>query len=695
MFWLRWILFSSPLWLVFGGSWLFRTVAEFQLMHESDAIVHAINRPIGPISPFLPAEGIEGEIAGLIFEPTLKRDEHLHLRPNLIESWMSRTVVTVRCESEEAAGEAEARIRAGEAPAGGPKPVALERLDSILTVVFDGVDGDLETRLLEGLPSKLLGDYLLVRVSSAHSVEKLVRDWLADSVEKSQVRMLEFNGDREALLFLRGETDRVLRDLRLYLESNPGASPRLDLVGRRCHTSAREQLIDLRGGMTWHDGQPFSARDLAFSHAFATGPDSPLPLVRSFAYVDSLEVLSPLRVRVRCREVPANFLEIWERLPLLPAHRFESDGAIENPAKVLTDFLDEPVGLGPYRLERRRSDGGVELVAHEAYPFGVPGEARLRYRQFFSLESMLLSLRTGTLDLIEPDSRFSEWAHRNPGSVEIIEERPRFQHVVVWNLDRPPLDRPPVRQALARAYDPGAILRTEETEYQVPVKSLFAPGLPMVAEPMLLPLYDPRGAENLLEREGFVLDEKSGHRRDGKGQPLAFTLLVSDSNATHLRLALGLAEQWAGIGIEVKVETLPWEEILAGRLPGRDYDAVLVSWELPKGRDLRDWWHSGASQAGGGNLGGLRDAEVDHLLESIWEETDPVKLTELTASLQRAIAALQPCLFVCDSGRLLTVRPGAIEVRAPGVEEPVPLESFGAPLAISRPWWVKRIPAKP
>ena len=170
---------------------------------------------------------------------------------------------------------------------------------------------------------------------------------------------------------------------------------------------------------------------------------------------------------------------------------------------------------------------------------------------------------------------------------------------------------------------------------------------------------------------------------------------MSDSNATHLRLALGLAEQWAGIGIEVKVETLPWEEILAGRLPGRDYDAVLVSWELPKGRDLRDWWHSGASQAGGGNLGGLRDAEVDHLLESIWEETDPVKLTELTASLQRAIAALQPCLFVCDSGRLLTVRPGAIEVRAPGVEEPVPLESIGAPLANSRPWWVKRIPAKP
>ena len=42
MFWLRWIFFSSPLWLGFGGAWLFRTVAEFQLTRESDALVHAI-----------------------------------------------------------------------------------------------------------------------------------------------------------------------------------------------------------------------------------------------------------------------------------------------------------------------------------------------------------------------------------------------------------------------------------------------------------------------------------------------------------------------------------------------------------------------------------------------------------------------------------------------------------------------------
>lgn len=692
MFWLRWILFSSPLWLVFGGSWLFRTVAEFQLMRESDAIVHAINRPVGRISPFGATEGIEGEIAELIFEPALRRDEQLHLRPNLIESWISRTVVTIRCESEEAAGEAEARIRAGEAPVGGPPPVVLERLDSVLTLVFDGMDASLETRLLESLPPELLGDYLLARVSSSHSVEKLVGDWLADSVEKSQVRMLEFAGDGEALLFLRGETDRVLRDLKLYLESNPGTFPRLDLLGRRCHTVAREQLIDLRAGAAWHDGEPFTASDLAFSHALATGPDSPLPLAGAFAYVDSLEVLSPLRIRVSCREVPANFLEIWESLPLLPAHRFRDAMTTGNLSEALAAFLADPVGLGPYRIDRRRADGGMELVAHEGYHLGVPSESRRRYRQFSSLESMLLALRTGTLDLIESDPRFSEWAQRNQGAVEKIEETPRFQQAVVWNLDRPPFDRLPVRSALARAFNPVALLRTGESEYEVSVKGLFAPGLPMVAEPMLLPLYDPRGAENLLAREGFTLDEGAGLRRDSQGHTAGFTLLVSDSNPGHLRLASGLAEQWAGVGIEVKIEALPWEEILSARLARRDFDAVLVSWELPRGRDLRAWWHSESAEPGGGNLSGLRDAEVDRLLEALVAESDPVKLTGLTASLQRAIAALQPCLFVCDTGRLLTVRPGAIEVRGPGKKES---ESVGPGLTSSRPWWVKRNDSAP
>ncbi|HRQ88447.1 MAG TPA: hypothetical protein PLA50_06600, partial [Bacteroidia bacterium] len=94
MFWLRWLFFSSPFWLGLGGIWLFRAVADFQLERESDALVHAIDGPVGYLSPLAPADGVTGEIADLVFEPLLRRDAGLQLKPNLLERWTSRTVVT-------------------------------------------------------------------------------------------------------------------------------------------------------------------------------------------------------------------------------------------------------------------------------------------------------------------------------------------------------------------------------------------------------------------------------------------------------------------------------------------------------------------------------------------------------------------------------------------------------------------------
>ncbi len=685
MFWLRWIFFSSPLWLAFGGVWLFKEAAGVQLVHESDALVHAIDRPVGAISPLAPAGGIEGEIAGLVFEPLLRRDAELRLRPNLIERWTSRTTVAIRCESEEAAGEAEARIRAGEAPAEGPRPRAVERTGSVLTAVYDGIGDGLEASLLASLPSELLGDYQLVRVRAAHSVDDLVAAWLEGSLEKSQVRMMEVVDDREANLFVRGKVERVVGDLRLYLDSNPATSPELEELGPRCHTTVREMLLELRDDATWHDGRPFTAEDLVFSYETLTRPDSPLPLAASFSFVRSLEALSPHRIRIVCREAPATMLESWESLPPLPAHLLGPSG----DAAARTAYLAQPIGLGPYRIERRRSDGGMELAAHRGYHLGAPREPRLRYRRFASLESILLALRTGTLDAIEPDERFSEWSGRHPGAVEALRDRPCFQHVVIWNLDRAPFDRIAVRNALARAADPASILRDTATEFQTPTTSLFFPGSPAVAEPMLLPLHDARGAENLLEKEGYPLDPASGWRKDASGKPLRFTLLANASNPEHLRLADALAEQWATVGIEVEAKPTPWEALVLQRLPERDFDAVLLSWSLPLGRDRRQVWHSSAAGPGGGNLSGLRDAGVDALLDRLRQESDPAALVEATAALHRAIAALQPCLFVCDSGRVVTLRTGALEMRPPGAEAAEPIAVGKGGLEATRPWWVR------
>lgn len=692
MFWLRTAFFASPLLVVAWGSWLFDRVGDLQLARESDALVCGIRDPVGYLNPLAAADGVTAEIADLIFEPLLRRDADLNLVPNLLRSWGGRTFVTIRCESEEAAGETEALLRSGEALADGLEMLSLERSGAVLNVSLSGMSPDLDARLLSGIPAGNLDDSLFVRVKTRHSSRESIEAFLAATVERSQIRMMEFVDDGEVHLFLRGETDRFLKDLELYFQSNPSLGATVGAEGTRSHSTVREMLLELRPDVTWHDGTPFTSRDVLFSYRELTGPGSPLPLAGGFYFVESLEAAGLYGLRAVCRESPATAMESWEKLPVLPAHLFPSSGGIHD-GEALRKFSLEPVGTGPYRLDRRRDDGGIELVAFRPHFRGEPVEERLRYRRFDSLEAKLLALRYGYLDLMIPDERFVAWSVRHSGQVERIRDIATIQHVVVWNLDRDPFREKAVRSALALSIDTASILRETAVEYQVPSTSLFFPGHPSVGAPMPVPVHDPVVAGRLLEESGFRLDEESGKRVGRDGKALGFTLLVNRGAPEHRRFAAALAEQWAAVGIEARIEAVEWAELLAAPLPGRDYDAVLLSWKIPCGLDRFEVWHSSSAEPGGGNPSGLRDETVDRLLGELRRETDPAKLREITAKLNETIAGLHPCLFLGDSGRFLTFRSGALRIVRPDTGTVPKVEPFAigkAGFSGIRPWVVRR-----
>jgi len=128
-------------------------------------------------------------------------------------------------------------------------------------------------------------------------------------------------------------------------------------------------------------------------------------------------------------------------------------------------------------------------------------------------------------------------------------------------------------------------------------------------------------------------------------------------------------------------------------LLNREFDGILLSWEIPCELDRYAVWHSSRTGPGGTNFTGLADSGVDEILEKIRTETDPLLLKNLTSRLQKSIADLQTCLFLCDTGRILTLRTGALEVFRPqaGKEgKATPLSLGKAGLPHSRPWWVRQ-----
>ncbi|MEM9017582.1 MAG: ABC transporter substrate-binding protein, partial [Verrucomicrobiota bacterium] len=458
--------------------------------------------------------------------------------------------------------------------------------------------------------------------------------------------------------------------------------------GEQSYTSSHELSLRLRGDVRWHDGISVTTRDLLFSYDQLTRPGAPLPLAPSFWFVESLERVDDLRLRVVCRETPSMMLESWEKLPIFPAHLLDLPGGAERWER----FFENPIGCGPYRLDRRRRDGGVELSRFDGYFRDPPLQPRLVYQRFDSLESKLLALQGEQIDLLVPDQRFIDWSARNPGTVQQLRCLPRFQHFVAWNLDLEPFHEVDLRRALAEAVDLDLVLEDTALEYQEPVESLFFPGLPFVQERLPLPLYDPKSAEKLLTEAGYPYDFERGLRLKSDGSPLEFKLLVNQSSRAHREFATRLVELWAAVGVTVRIELKPWDEIVEESLVNRDFEAVLLSWELPLERDRLSTWHSTGIDEGGGNLFGLRNQVVDELLSKLRFEAEPDELAKFASSLQREIAALQPCFFVAQTGRILWMRAGAVKsVRNPSAEDPVVAEpGIGkAGLERSRQWWVR------
>jgi len=691
MFWLRLLLFSLPVGLAFPVMLLFQNVRRLDYPRPDSDLVCLIRAPIGTLNPLVPLTGPTREVTDLLFEPLLIRDDDLNLRPNLITDWSFYTHVTVRCAGKEQAAVAEKLLKNFKPEKGGLVDIKkVTAKESVLLVELKGFKPGLVEAFLKIIPKESLGDFLQLQLKLKDSVKDSFETFLRTSVEKAQIRMLDYSGDQIANIFLKeGDTELFLKEIRLYYESNRNLEPSIEVIGNACHTSSQEMLVQFRNDVRWHDGHLFSTDDVIYSYNEMTRPGSILPLADSFRFVDRVEKIDQRSIRVICRETPAIILESWEKLPVLPAHLLHST---RNQAEWIK-FFNKPVGNGPYKLHERRTDGGVTLLANAQYFQNPPQQERIVYRVMKNREARLRAIRFGEIETLVPDQQDLDWGKRNPGHLRSLFCLPKFQNFIVWNLDNPSLKKNEIRTALAQSVDLSLVLQDTPTRFQRPTESLFFPGIPYGKEPIRLPEFDVKSALQLFAKAGYQPIGENGILLDKNKKPLQIKLTVNRENKEQMRLAKGVIEQWKAIGVEVELESLDWGDLLSKNLAVRDFDAVMLGWELPFERDRYSTWHSSMIGPGGGNFSGLRNQVIDEFLEKLRSETDTKKIATLATKLQNEIAQLQPYFFLCDTGRIITLRKDSIEVLRERLDGELKKErvSIGkSGMERVRPWWVRK-----
>jgi peptide/nickel transport system substrate-binding protein len=253
----------------------------------------------------------------------------------------------------------------------------------------------------------------------------------------------------------------------------------------------------LRQGLTFHNGDPFSAEDVKFSFLRYKGTSAKLLHER----VKAVEVIDAHRLRFVLHEPWPDFLTFYATLAtgaawVAPKHYLEQVGD--------DGFKRHPVGLGPYRFVR--SDPGVELVleANERYWRKVPSIQRIIFKGVPESPTRLAMLKTGGADLAYLMYREEAHAIQQDPALRLVRSMPP----VTWYLDFPeqwdpksPWHDKRVRLAANYAIDKQAINEVERQGLGRLTGSIIPRGLAfaLVLEP--LP-YDPAEAKRLLAEAG-------------------------------------------------------------------------------------------------------------------------------------------------------------------------------------------------
>lgn len=429
----------------------------------------------------------------------------------------------------------------------------------------------------------------------------------------------------------------------------------------------------LRPEARFHDGEPITAEDVAFS--FELLMEEGTPSYRSYyAEVSGVEVLDAHRVRFSfvenaSRELPL----IIGELPILPRHYWEA-----------RDFtrpdLEAHPGSGPYRIAR--VDPGRRIVYErvedywgEALPVnrGRHNIDRLVYDYFRDRDIAMEAFKAGLLDL-RIDARAATWAtgydfpaYRD-GSVRrltIPDGTPATLQGYVFNLRKPRFQDPRVREALSLTFDfpwlnanlfYDSYARTQSAFQN---SELAAEGLPSEAELALLeplrehldprvfsepmPLAEPEGLRERLRRAHDLLLEAGYVYRDRRlvhgdsGEPLRLEMLLFDTGME--RVAQPMLRNMARLGVETSIRIVDVNQYL-NRLRSFDFDMVTAQFPQSNnpGNEQRSYWTSEAAEIPlARNLMGLADPAVDALVEGLIRAESREALIAYTRALDRVL----------------------------------------------------------
>lgn len=425
----------------------------------------------------------------------------------------------------------------------------------------------------------------------------------------------------------------------------------------------QEISFRLRGGVTFSDGTPFSAEDVAYTIQQLMDPTLHSPTgdaFRSGAGNVETKVLSPTQISIHFPAQVAGLDRLFDQVAILSEHSPKKEMAV----------------LGPFVVGDYKPGSTVLLQRNPHYWKTDDQGHKLPYLDSIRLDIQpnrdveLLRFKRGELDLINSlDSEyFDKLAATSPQLVH--DAGPSLDSEQLWFNE---VAKAPIpgykknwfhsvnfRRAISEAVNREDLARVVFHGHAQPAAGPFSPANLFWFNNRLKPqACSPDAALKGLQSDGFRLE--NGTLKDKDGNAVVFSIATNSGNKVRERMAVLIQDDLQKIGIHVNVVTLDFPSLIERMMQTFDYEAILLGLtnvDLDPNGEMNVWLSSSENHQWNPQQKAPEtswEAEIDRLMRSQASSSEANKRKEAFDRVQEIAVEEQPFIFLVNKNALSAV----------------------------------------
>jgi len=425
----------------------------------------------------------------------------------------------------------------------------------------------------------------------------------------------------------------------------------------------RQITFHLRSGISFSDGTPFSAEDVAYTVQQLMDPALHSPTgdtFRSGSGSVETKVISPTEIAITFPALVAGLDRQFDQVAILSAHSPKKEMAV----------------LGPFVVADYKPGATLLLRRNPNYWKSDEQGHKLPYLDSITLDIQpnrdveMLRFKRNGIDLI--NSLDSEYYDR------LAETSPKVVHDAGPSLDseqmwfnevlKAPLPAykknwfrsQAFRRAVSQAINRDDLAKVVFRGHAQPAIGPVSPANKFWFDTKLKPtLYSPDGALKALQAEGFRFENNT--LKDKDGNEVVFSIITNSGNKYRERMATMIQEDLRKIGIHVNVVTLDFPSLIERMTQTFDYEAILLGLTnvgLDPNEQMNVWLSSSENHQWNPQEKTPETAwesEIDQLMRAQAASSNPLKRKEAFDRVQEIVADEQPFIYLVNRDALSAI----------------------------------------